>query len=140
MDLVVDSSAIASVLLPEKHSLFVRQSLEKVENLHTLDLASYEVSNTIRKAVLRGGVKEEDAMTVFRLFLDFLSSFKVHGWREVVEEAYWSSLKYGITVYNASFLALARRINSKFLTLDVKLMSGLKGSPYSSLIYPLPEP
>ncbi|MBP1358189.1 MAG: type II toxin-antitoxin system VapC family toxin [Sulfolobus sp.] len=138
MRLTVDSSAFVSIFVPEKYSITVRQIIEGADELYTLDLAPYEIGNALRKAFVRGEIKdEEEVRTLLGKILMFLSTVEIHKSDEVLDEALVIGLKYGISIYDASFLMLARKLNSKFLTVDEKLIRGVNGTPYSDLIYPL---
>lgn len=56
MRIVVDTSALISLFLPEKGSERVRKLLEEHDDLHFLDLIYYEFPNALRKRVARGEI------------------------------------------------------------------------------------
>ncbi|ABP95375.1 MULTISPECIES: type II toxin-antitoxin system VapC family toxin [Metallosphaera] len=127
MRLIVDTSALVSVFLPETGSECVRKLLEEHDDLHFLDLIYYEFTNVLRKRVVRGEISPKDAELVLERGMDLISNFPVHQGREFVGEAYEISLRYSITVYDASLVALANRVDGHVLTLDQKLVTAVKG-------------
>ncbi|BCS93605.1 Ribonuclease VapC3 [Metallosphaera sp. J1] len=132
MRIVVDTSALVSVFLPESASECVRNLLERYDDLHFLDLIYYEFPNVMRKRVVRGEISAEDGEMVVTKGLNFISNFPVHQGRELAQEAYRLSVKYGITTYDASLVALANTLGGEVLTLDLKLISALKGERFVS--------
>jgi len=126
--IIIDSSAIIALYLPEKYSEEVSKILEKESDVRTLDLAFYEVTNVIRKRVIRKDISIEDAKEVYKKVKDLFDSLRIHRIDEVIDDAFELALKYNISVYDASFVQLAIKYNGKLLTTDERLMSvqGLK--------------
>ena len=126
--IIVDSSAIIALYFPEKYSEEVSKILEKEADVHTLDLSFYEVTNAIRKRVIRKEISVEDAKEVYKKVKDLFMSLKIHRVDEVIDDAFELALKYSISVYDSSFVQLAIKYNGKLLTTDERLMSvqGLK--------------
>lgn len=58
----------------------------------------------------------------------------VHRYAEVVDSALRISLKYGITAYDSSYVALARRLGAKLITLDKELARKLEGTDIRDLL------
>ena len=126
--IIIDSSAIISLYFPEKYSEEVDKFLQKESDVHTLDLAFYEVTNTIRKKVAKKEITITDAENIYKKIKDLFESLKIHRVDEVIDDAFELALRYNITVYDASFVQLAIKYNGKLLTTDERLMNvqGLK--------------
>jgi len=127
--IIVDSSAIISLYFPEKYSEEVVKFLQKESDVHTLDLAFYEVASAIRKKVIRKEISAEDAKNIYEeIKAEFFGSLKIHRVDEVIDDALELALNYNMSVYDASFVQLAIKYNGKLLTTDERLMNvqGLK--------------
>ncbi|QKR00290.1 type II toxin-antitoxin system VapC family toxin [Metallosphaera tengchongensis] len=133
MRTVVDTSALVALHIPEKLSEYIRDQIEKSEEYHFLDLIYYEFTNVIRKRVARGEISEREAKEILKNGYELISNSTVHEGKEVIIEAYEMGLKYSITVYDASLVALANKINGKVLTTDLKLLSSLKNTQLYSI-------
>ncbi len=133
MRIVVDTSALVALYIPEKLSKYIRDEMEKNEEYHFLDLIFYEFTNVIRKRVARGEISNEKAMEILKNGYELISSSVVHEGKEVIMEAYEMGLKYSITVYDASLIALANKINGKIITTDLKLLNSLRNTQLYSL-------
>lgn len=53
---------------------------------------------------------------------------------KLLDQASDLSLELGITVYDALFVALAAKLNTKLVTTDAKLVEKLRGTKLESLI------
>ena len=126
--IIVDSSAIVTLYFKEKYRDIVRKVLDEETDIHTLDLAFYEVTNAIRKKVAKKEIAVNDAEDVYKRVKDLFESLKIHRVDEVIDEAFELSLKYSISVFDASFVQLAIKYYGKLLTTDERLMNvqGLK--------------
>jgi len=126
--IIVDSSAIATLYFKEKYRDVVRKVLDDEADVHTLDLAFYEVANAIRKKVAKKEITINDAENVYKKIKDLFESLKIHRVDEVIDEAFELALKYNISAYDASFVQLAIKYNGKLLTTDERLINvqGLK--------------
>ncbi|MFB6490748.1 MAG: type II toxin-antitoxin system VapC family toxin [Thermoproteus sp. AZ2] len=133
MRLVVDTSALAALYIPEQLSGFIRRTIEESRELHFLDLAYYEFANVLRKRVGRGELGPAKAEEILREGLELLSISVVHRAEEVVAEAYNIALSHNITVYDAALIAVAEKIGGKVLTADLALLRAVRGTPLSDL-------
>ena len=141
--MIVDTSALIAFYVPEKLSGFVKAELEKVkegrEECRVLDLVFYEFPNAIRKRVVRGMLSEEDGREVLEAGLSFVELCEVANGRELAREAYELGLKYSLSVYDASLIALARRLNDVILTADERLLRAVKGNREVSKYFVFPS-
>ena len=88
------------------------------------ELTIYEVLNALWKEtyVLRKMSKKE-AESLLDVFIQLLSYLKVLDLSGLESEVFKISVETGLTVYDASYLALARREKLTLVTEDVKLRS-----------------
>ncbi len=137
MKIIVDTSALVALYIPEKFSEIIKQKIEEADEYHFLDLVYYEFTNTIRKRVARKEIDENYAMKIINSGMEFLTNSIVHEGKDLVKSAYEIGLKYSLTVYDASLIALANRIDAPILTTDEKLLNAVKGTSLSSLFIQL---
>ncbi|MCY0859918.1 MAG: type II toxin-antitoxin system VapC family toxin [Sulfolobaceae archaeon] len=137
MKIIVDTSALVALYIPEKFSEIVKQKIEEADEYHFLDLTYYEFTNAIRKRVARKEIDENYAMKILNSGIEFLANSTVHEGKDLVKTAYEIGLKYNLTVYDASLIALANRINAPILTTDEKLLNAVKSTSLSSMFIQL---
>ena len=120
-EVVVDASFVLAYLLPDEKSGWVdkifRQYVQGEIVFISTSLLPLEVLNGLRTAVLKKRFSEKLAGKLAQAFLlldiklepvDFLVSWQV-------------ALRKGISVYDASYLALSLEKKTKLLTVDKKL-------------------
>ena len=89
----------------------------------------YEVANAIKhKESDRFGAK--DAVKAFTQAVEMMDLYAVHNFSEVINDAMALALELNITVYDAAFLSLAEKLDTRLLTLDQKLVKKLEGTKY----------
>ena len=139
-EIVVDSSVIAALVTPEQHSEWASKKLSEYDDFHALDLNYYEVANAI-KYKKSDTFDAKDATKAFMQATEMLDLYAVHNFSEVINNAVAIAIELNITVYDASFLSLAEKLDAKLLTLDQKLAKKLEGTKYFSLMeYPNKNP
>jgi len=125
---VVDASSLAALLLPERYSDWVEERLAEALYLHAPSLIVYEAANVLwKKHVLLGAIDGETLRAAFRLLERLLGVVRIHGFQEFIVEAEDIAVRERITVYDASYLALAVKLGARLVTLDVKLKQRLSG-------------
>ena len=128
-EIVVDSSVVAALVTPEEYSDWASKRLSEYNDFHALDLNYYEVGNAIKhKKSDRFGAK--DAVKAFTQAVEMLDLYAVHNFSEVINDAMALALELNITVYDAAFLSLAKKLDTQLLTLDQKLVKKLEGTKY----------
>ena len=143
--MIIDTSALISLYIPEKLSEFVRRKIdEKINTVasHTfyfIDLIYYEFPNVIRKRVVRGEISTALGKEILKKGLEFVQLNKVVEDGEIAEYAYDLSLRYNLTVYDASLIALAIKVKDKVLTTDEKLLNNMKRHKEISSYFVYPE-
>ena len=130
---MVDSCVIAALVTPEEYSNWASKMLSASESLHVLDLNFYEVANAIKHKV-SDRFSAKDAQDAFKQAKELMNLYTVHSSSEVVADAMTIALELDITVYDAAFLALAEKLDSKLLTLDRKLAKTLQNTKYHGRI------
>lgn len=118
---VVDSSFILSYLLPDEYSKRVQDVFEdyKIGKLKFISilLLPFEVINGLYASVLS---KRIDTRLAKRLVRDFLALPIAFENIDYID-AFRLSQKYKVSIYDSSYLCLAKRRNISFLTHDKRL-------------------
>ena len=134
---VVDASIVAKWFFPEEYSETCLQLVSSKNRLFAPDLIWNEVGNVIWKRVRRGEISVEEAT---RLIDDLLQMpLETQTSRDLMSIAIQISLSVGITVYDASYLALAMTHQFKMVTADEKLVRVLTGTNFETYLQPLTE-
>ncbi len=133
IEVVVDSSVIAAVVTPEEHSDWAAEKLSE-GYFHIIDLSYYEVANAMKYKTKGKRFSDEDAVKAFTEAVTLMNLYAIHGFSEIVADAFAIALTLGITVYDASFLSLSDKLGIKLLTLDEKLAKTVEGTKYHHLI------
>lgn len=124
---VIDASVVLAFLLPDERTkpkvkkILELYSKSKLDFLST-SLLNFEVLNGIKSAVLSKRIKPEIATKLANHFLDL----KIIKKKINFEKAFNYSLSLSISVYDATYLVLARRANVPLLTTDKKLYQKTK--------------
>ncbi len=125
---IVDASVAIKWFSPEESrdkALQIRDDfINELIEIAVPELLFYEVANALRYSrVLRVG----DVRGAVSALLDMqLTMHTLH--KELLNEAVDMAYNYGITVYDAVYLALAKRLNSRLYTVDRELVR--KASKY----------
>jgi predicted nucleic acid-binding protein len=135
-EVVVDSSVVAAIVTPELYSDWSSKRLSEYDYFHALDLNFYEVANAIKhKESDKFGAK--DAVAAFTQAMELMNLYTVHNFSEIITDAMALALELDINVYDAAFLSLAEKLDTRLLTLDEKLAKKLEGTKYYALVeYP----
>ena len=135
-EVVVDSSVIAALVTPELYSDWASKRLSEYDYFHALDLNFYEVANAIKHKV-SDRFDAKDAVVAFAQAVELMNLYAVHNFSEVITDAIALALELDIAVYDAAFLSLAEKLDTRLLTLDHKLAKKLEGTKYYALMeYP----
>lgn len=87
-------------------------------------LFKFEFANAIRKYLVRGILNREITDEILAEIGKIPIEYKVMTWGNV-EEAFNCAVKKNITVYDAIYVILAKKLAGKFVTADTKLYSSL---------------
>ncbi|MET1125082.1 MAG: type II toxin-antitoxin system VapC family toxin [Archaeoglobaceae archaeon] len=135
---VIDSNVYASVVV--KDEFYEKCKEYMLMKKVTLDLAFAEAGNVIWKHVRMGRIKREDALKRAEALKRLISTSEVYESKDFLVEAVESAVKYDITVYDALFLVLTKKLNEELVTTDQKLWEKLKYTDASHLIKCLTSP
>lgn len=113
---VCDSSAVVALLLELEHGPRVAEALDGVALLAPA-LVLFEVTNVLRRQALRGAVSGEEAR---RAHLDLLA-LRIELWPYPELAARCWELRDNLTIYDASYVAVAELAGATLVTLDVRL-------------------
>lgn len=97
----------------EYRDKYIDRKIEIIEP----DLLLYEISNALR---YNPNFKEVDVMNALESIFD-LGIEIITPTRKLLYDAIEISYKYGITDYDATYIALSRELSGKFITSDKKL-------------------
>ncbi|KKQ36964.1 MAG: PilT protein domain protein [Candidatus Woesebacteria bacterium GW2011_GWA1_37_7] len=118
---VVDASFVLSYLLPDEENeyvkgLFLDYQKRKIDFI-SASLLPYEVVNGVKSAVIRERMGTAQAKSLIREFLKL--DFALEKINEI--EIFSLAISHDISIYDASYLCLAKSEKISLLTLDEKL-------------------
>ena len=127
MNLVIDASVLIKFYVPEIHSERAEHLLMQVEQgdviLLAPDLIYSESGNTLWK---KGRIKELTRSEIDEITDAIISlPLKIEPSKPLLPLAMDMSVVYGITVYDAMYISLARVYETKMMTADGKLLDSL---------------
>lgn len=135
-EMVFDACAIAKLLFREAGSQEARILATQAEALITSDLAFLEVGNVALKKLRRGDISKMDAAGVVgdcKVLIDqHVPAF------DLAEDAMALTLRAMVSIYDASYVVLAMRLNAPLVTSDGSLVRALAGVPNAPKIVLLP--
>ncbi len=127
--LVVDASVLVKWVVPEEYSDDARRIrddfLEGRVLIHVPCIALLEASSALRKYVVRGFTDDGTATEALRLLVDSGIRIEPLGVEDPLS-ALSLSLDAGITVYDAYYVSLARKLDAPLVTADEKLLQNKK--------------
>lgn len=124
---VVDASVVVKWFVPEIHSDAARRLLTSPHEYVAPDLLFAETANTIWKKVRRKELSFEEGQPLVadigRVAVEIVSC------RALAEDAYALAHATRRTVYDAMYVALAIRLNTRLITADDRLEAALRNMP-----------
>jgi predicted nucleic acid-binding protein len=130
---VVDTSVVIKWYIDgEPDSDSARRLLVGVPRFAVPDLIFAEVANVLWKKVRRGEISQRRAMAISQLLQD--GPFEIFSDYELMPEALRIAVMYGITSYDASYVALAINLGVEFATTDRKLSEKLHNTPAAAYV------
>ena len=124
---VLDASLGVKWFVPEVHSVSARKWLDAPHDYIAPDLIFPEAGNAIWKKVRRGELSPEDAQSL----VNDLSTIGVEtvSMRVLVSDAHALAVRTGVTVYDATYLTLAVRLETQVITGDDRFARKLAEHP-----------
>jgi len=124
---VVDASLVVKWFVPEVDSKAARRWLDVRHDYAAPDLLFPEIGNTVWKKVRRGELSPDEGQ---RLATDLsVIAVEAVSMRGLLPDAHALALRTGITVYDATYLALAVRLETQVITGDDRLARRLADHP-----------
>lgn len=124
---VVDASLVIKWFVPEPDSAAARRWLETPHDYLAPELLFAEAGNTVWKKVRRGELTPDEAQNLAtdlsRIAVEAVSM------RGLLPDAHALALHTGITVYDATYLTLAVRLETQVITGDDRLVRRLADHP-----------
>lgn len=121
MTYVVDASFVMSFLLPDEQNSAANLIFQKYINQDLILIAPvllpFEVLNGLKMAVKRKRISEKEAVKLMKLFLNYKIDLAEVDFEQVFDLA----IRKKLTVYDASYLALAKIKHAPLLTCDENL-------------------
>ncbi|MGQ9641634.1 MAG: type II toxin-antitoxin system VapC family toxin [Candidatus Bathycorpusculaceae bacterium] len=116
---VIDASALSAYILREEGFEEIRNFI--TEGVVSVELVLKEVANAILITHRRGGIKLEDMKKSFEALLSLLGvNVKTVGQEGLLREAFDIALKQDTTIYDALYIALARKNKAELISRDEK--------------------
>lgn len=128
--IVLDASVILKLVLPgekqEKVIPFINNHIAGKVKIAASELIYYEIANAL---ITRSKLPLKSALAGFQKIFDLeIETFSLG-----VDE-YFTSInfahRFGITVYDASYIALAKKLKCDFITADKRLCKKTKKLPF----------
>lgn len=127
---VVDASVVVKWFVPEIHSAAARRLLVRPHEYLAPDLLFAETANAIWKKIRRGELTAEKGQRLVedmgRIAVETVSC------RVLAGDAHALAAATGRTVYDALYLALAIRLETRMLTADERLRTALAALPVTA--------
>lgn len=128
--IVVDASVGIKLFIEETgsdeaHALFAHLADQPPLRLVVPDLFYLECANILWKAAMRWGLSDYDALLHLAQLRELL--LQVRPATEYVTAALEIAITHGITVYDATYVALAHALDAPLVTADERLVRALAG-------------
>ncbi len=120
-DKVVDASAIASILFFEPSRAAVEKTIAGAI-LFAPTLLRYEIANVCLKKMRARPAEQSNLLTAFRAY----GAFGIHEMDVDLADAISLAAAERLSIYDASYLWLARNLSAELVTLDSKLARAAK--------------
>lgn len=124
---VVDASVVIKWFLPEIHTDAARQLLRSSHEFAAPDLLFAELANTIWKKVARRELTESDGHDLVNDLQEI--AVETTSCHSLAADAYELAVVARRTVYDAMYLTLAIRLQTRLVTADDRLAHGLAQIP-----------
>ena len=123
--LVVDASVVVKWFVPEIHTDAARRWLDVAHQFFAPDLLFAETANTVWKKVRRSELTRDQGQ---QLVVDLADvAVETVSCRALAKDAYVLATAMGRSVYDALYLALAVRLDTRLITADERFVAGVAG-------------
>ncbi len=123
MTLVVDASLIIAAVMPDEDSEIASTVLDRIANEGAVapGIFTWEVANVLSIAIRRKRLSYQDAEDILEDLADLDIVCEATEAGRVRAEVFGLSQRHALSVYDAGYLELARRLNAPLATLDRQL-------------------
>jgi predicted nucleic acid-binding protein len=125
---VLDASVVIKWFLPEDDRQAALELRVSGAGFAAPDLLFAESANILWKHVKRGEIEAERATAIIDEIAT--AAWVVYSTRNLASDALSLAMSRGISAYDASYVVLAVRLDTIFITADQKLFNKLQGSPF----------
>jgi predicted nucleic acid-binding protein len=130
---IIDTNVLLKHFIPDPLStqvdLLLAHLINPQTSIYIPDLFYIENANVLWKYVRARQLNVEQVQAHLKTLKAF--PFKVTSTAELLETALTISIDYGISAYDACYVALADRVDAPLLTLDQKLVKALSNSTHN---------
>ena len=133
---MVDASVAVKWYVPEAQSEEAARLLASGRRLLAPDLVVAELGNALWKKVRIGELSEEEAGTIIETFVS-ACPLTLRASSRLVTAALGLGARFGRTVYDSLYVALAKVEECRFVTADRPLAQAFRGSEYEQLVSPI---
>jgi predicted nucleic acid-binding protein len=124
---VLDASVVVQLFFEERHSRAAERCLKRARDLLAPDLMWAEVANVVWKRQRRGAISQEDAEAIL---VDILAlPVGVYEARGLLPAALDLAMRFGQSVYDCLYVALAVKTSSVTITADRRLADAFADTP-----------
>ncbi len=138
-DIVLDASMIVAFQVKEKYGKWVGEQLSHYFRFHILEITPYEMFNAIHIYNRRKELSQKEFVRLIDEAYKFLADCRVHTYHEVYSVMLKLSTLTGAAVYDSAYIALARKLQCKLLTVDLALYNKLSKFPDFQNVLIVPE-
>jgi predicted nucleic acid-binding protein len=134
---VLDSSVVIKWFIPEADRPAALELRTSGAAFAAPDLLFVESANILWKLVKRGEIEPDRATAIIEEIA--AASWNVHANQSLARDAIDLALASGASAYDASYVALAMRLNTSCITADRKLVEKLRGTAAANHVTLLAE-
>jgi predicted nucleic acid-binding protein len=124
---VIDASVVIKWYVPEEDTRAALELRTTEVKLAAPDLLFVELANILWKIVRRGEMSPSRAIEIIEKIV--AAPFITYANEILVRDAMDIALTTGLSAYDASYVALAARLNVQCITADQRLVRKLAGTP-----------
>jgi len=115
--MLIDASALSAYVLKEEGLEKIRDYL--LQGAFSTRLVLKETLNAILIAARRGIISNEQAEKCVKALMELLkSNIKIVEQEDVLEEAFQIAMRNNLTIYDAVYIALSRKLKTTLITRD----------------------
>jgi predicted nucleic acid-binding protein len=138
--LVLDNSVLVQVYVPDEMAGRAILAIHPDNELHVPELLPVEFGNALWKKVRRGVITAADALSVAAALPDL--PLRYHSTLSLLPDALALAIRFDRTVYDCLYVALAQRLECRFVTADRRLYNALAETLPGTMLWveDLPDP